>query len=261
MHFLRDGITSVRASSVPDGIAADGASTAFSHVALVSWRSSHAEMIHQVYMNGQFAGATVDPDQRQLVVHAPASLLSAVRVEVIAVEPEDAYADFSHELGQSPSDSGSVRLILLRNQDLPIGATANIYFDHGTGQIDYASALNGSPISMWPCLQDKAGFGTAQFGAGDFGYDSAAALGFGRGAFGRGQFGLDVDAIKWVSPPLPVGTYRFGVKITDSWGNESLASESEAIAVMPAARPAASLDIVTFDQQTNQLVLSVSDGI
>jgi len=261
MHLLRDGITSVRALSVPDGIAADGASTAFSHVALVSWRSCHTEMIHQVYLNGQFAGATVDPDQRQLVVHAPASFLSAVRVEVIAVEPRDAYADFSGELGQPPSDSGRVRLVLLRSQELPIGATANVYFDHGTGQIDYASALNGSPIPVWPCLQDKAGFGTAQFGIGDFGHDSAASLGFGRGVFGHGQFGLDADAIKWVSPPLPLGTYRFGVKITDSSGNESLASESEAIAVIPAARPAASLDIVTFDEQTNQLVLSVSDEI
>jgi hypothetical protein len=76
------------------------------------------------------------------------------------------------------------------------------------------------------------------FGVGDFGYDSAAAVGFGKGSFGHGQFGLDADTIEWISPLLMAGVYKFGVKVTDGAGNQSSASETEPITVMPAARPA-----------------------
>jgi hypothetical protein len=261
MSFLRQGIDHVRVFTLPDGIAADGGCAAVSHAALVTWRSSREGMFHQVYVNGQFAGATIDPQQRRLVILAPSSFQAAVRVEVIAVEPKDVQRDFASEIEQPACGSGRVRLTLLRSQTLPIGATANIYFDHGTGQMDYVAPLNDSPIPIWPCVQDKAGFGMAWFGTGDFGYDAAASVGFGKGSFGNGQFGLDADTIEWVSSALPVGKYRFGVKIVDARGNESPASETELIPVIPAAKPAARLDVVAFDPQTNRLTLSVSDQV
>jgi hypothetical protein len=257
MSFAREGIENVRVSVLPDGVAADGRCAAVSRTALVTWHSSLEGMCHQVYLNGRFAGATLDAEQRQLVVHSPSSFQSAVRVEVIAVEPKDAPVDFSRELDRPAAGSGRVRLTILRSQTLPMEATANIYFDHGTGPIDYAEPLNPVPIPIWPCRQDKAGFGTAQFGAGDFGYDAAAAVGFGRGSFGNGQFGLDADAIEWITPPLPLGRYRFGIRIADAGGNESSATETEAIAVVPAAKPAIGLDIVSLDPQTNQLTLRI----
>jgi len=259
MSFVREGIENVRVLVLPDGIAADGTYAAVSQAALVTWHSSHAGMLHQVYVNGRFAGATIDAEQRKLVVPVPSSPQTAVRVEVVAVEPKEAHADFAGLIGLSPARSGRVRLILLRSQTLPIGATANIYFDNGAGEISYAQPVNVSPIPIWPCLQDKASFGMAQFGTGDFGYDSAAAVGFGKGSFGNGQFGLDADTIEWISPPLPLGRYRFGVKIVNAQGDESLASETETIAVIPAAKPAAELRIATFDPQANRLTLSVSD--
>jgi len=49
------------------------------------------------------------------------------------------------------------------------------------------------------------------------------------------------------------------VKVLDEKGNESQASETASITVVPAAQPASALDIVTFDEQANQLILSISD--
>ena len=117
-----------------------------------------------------------------------------------------------------PVDSGRVTIMLLRSQNLPVGATAQIYFDNGTGQIDYNNPITDTPIRIWAAWQDKTGLGMSRFGLGDFGWDSAAAVGFGKGSFGHGQFGLDADTIEWTSPPLPNGTYTFGIKITDPSG-------------------------------------------
>lgn len=259
MPFTRAGIENVRVLVLPDGVAADGRCAAVCRTALVTWRSSLDGMCHQVYVDGRFAGSTLDTGQRQLVIQTPSSFQSAVRVEVIAVEPRDAHLDFARELDRPAAGSGRVRLTILRSQTLPMEATANIYGDNGTGQIDYTVPLNSVPISIWPCRQDKAGFGMAQFSAGDFGYDSAAAVGFGKGSFGHGQFGLDADAVEWVSPPLPLGRYRFGVAIADPLGNESPASETAAITVVPAATPAVGLEVVTFNERTNQLTLRIPE--
>jgi len=258
MRLHRDGIRDVRAFALPEAIAADGRGAAVAGAALVTWRSSHAGMVHQVYLNGRLAGATTDVEQRQLVVQPRSSFLSAVRVEVLAVEPRDAHLDLSSELDPPPM-GGRVRLVLLRSQTLPPGARVNVYVDHGEGQIDYSAPVNPFPIAAWPCPQDKAGFGMAAFGAGDFGHDSAACVGFGKGRFADGPFGMDADTMEWTSPSLPLGRYRFGVRILDARGNESPACETAPIAVIPPAKPAASLRVASFDPQTNQLTLRISD--
>jgi hypothetical protein len=218
-------------------------------------------MLHQVYLNGRFAGATLDTEQRQLVVHPPSSFHAAVHVEVVAVRPKDAYMDFACQFERLASSSGRVKLTLLRSQALPAEARANFYFGNGTGEIDYMQPVNTNPIPIWPCPQDKAGFGMVQFGRNDLGYDSAASVGFGKGSFGDGQFGLDADTLEWISPVLPPGKYRFGVKLVDRRNNEGSASETQVMSVIPAPTPAAKLNIVAFDPQTNQLTMSVSDHL
>ncbi|MBN1508732.1 MAG: hypothetical protein JW955_17925 [Sedimentisphaerales bacterium] len=258
MPFFRDGIENVQVCALPDGVAGDGGCAVVSAAALVTWRSSQAGMLHQVYLNGRFAGVTCAAEQRRLVVQSPIVSPTAVRVTVIAVAPTDAHLDFSDALGQAAVSSGRVRLTLLRSQTLPLGTTADIYHDNGTGQIDYATPVNAAPIPLWPCLHEKAGLGTAQFGTGDFGYDSAASIGFGKGALGRGQFGLDADCLEWISPALPLGTYRLGVRIADADGNLSPAVETGPVPVVAAARPATGLDVASFDPHTHQLTLTVT---
>jgi hypothetical protein len=257
MSLVREGIENVRVYTLPDGVGADGRRAAVSGAALVTWHASHTDMLYQVYLNGRLAGSTIDGEQRRLVVQSPSSLQSAVRVTVIGVDPADAHMDFADNLEQVMPCSGRVRLTLLRSQALPLDATANIYGDNGTGQIDYTAPINALPIPIWPCRQDKAGLGMAQFGTRDFGYDAAASVGFGKGALGYDQFGLDADSLEWISPSLPLGEYRFGVRIADASGNEGPAIETAPIAVTPAAMPAAGLEVAAFYPQTNELTLTV----
>jgi len=258
MALISSGIERVRAFELPGGIWADGEYVGTPRIALVRWWSAWSDKFYQIYVNGRYAGVTVDSQQRQMIVQIPTSLESPVRLEVFAVDAEQADTDFSSEIDSSIGQSGRVRISILRGQDLPIGATAQVYFDNSTGEIDYDEALNDSPIRVWPAWQDKAGFGMSRFGASDFGCDSAGAVGFGKGSFGHGQFGLGADTFEWTSPPLCAGIYKFAVKVTDEAGNESSGSETGQITVTPAARPAEQVSISSFDKQTNQLVLSVS---
>ncbi|MDT8301910.1 MAG: hypothetical protein RQ760_10535 [Sedimentisphaerales bacterium] len=259
MKLISEGIENVRAYELPAGIWANGDCFGRPRTALVKWvcKTNQGDMFYQVYVNGQYAGTTADSRQRQMIVPVPSSFKSAVRIEVFTVEAEQAHMDLSKELASESAANGRVRISLLRSQDLPSEATAEIYFDNGTGVIDYSQPLSNRAIRIWPAWQDKAGFGMSRFGAGDFGYDSAAAVGFGKGNFGQGQFGLDADTIEWTSPPLMAGVYKFGVKIIDEAGNKSSASETEPITVIPAARPAEQLSISSFDKQTNELVLNI----
>lgn len=258
MALIGNNIEKVRAFELPAGIWADGKCVGSPRTALVKWHSCWPNMFYQVYVNGRYAGVTVDSQQRQMIVQMPTSLETPVRIEVFAIEAKQANTDFSNEIDPSIGQSGQVRISVLRSQNLPIGATAQIYFDNGTGEIDYDNPLNDSPIRVWPVRQDKAGFGMSRFGASDFGYDSAAAVGFGKGSFGNGQFGLDADTFEWVSAPMQAGVYKFALKITDEVGNESSGNETIQVTVTPAARPAEQVSISSFNKQTNQLVLSVS---
>lgn len=257
MSLTSEGIGSVRVFELPAGIRGDGDYIAAPRVALVRWRSSLSNMLYQVYVNGCYAGATIYIEQREMIVQIPASVESADRIEVFAVKPEQAHLDFSDEINSSPANSGRVKLKLLRSQNQPIDATLNIYCDGGTGQIDYDEPINDSPLPVWPSWLDKAGFGMSSFALGDFGWNSAAAVGFAKGSFGNGQFGLDADTFEWVSQPMSMGTYRFGVKVVDERGNESSASEIGPVTVTPAARPAEKLSIMSFDNQTNELILQM----
>jgi hypothetical protein len=260
MSLNSNGIDSVRAFDLPAGIRADGQFAKEPHIALVKWRSTWSDKFHQVYVNGRYAGTTLDSQQRQLLVPIQTSPKSAVRIEVFAVEEESADTDFSSELTSSSVDSGRVMIMLLRSQNLPMDAVADIYSDHGTSQIDYDDPISDSPIRIWPAWQDKAGLGMSRFGMSDFGWDSAAAVGFGKGSFGFGQFGLDADTIEWTSPTLPSGTYKFDVKVRDAAGRQSTGSETEPISVTPAAKPADGLNISSFDKPTNQLLLNIEDN-
>ena len=257
MSLISNGINSVRAFALPGGIWADGRPVPASRVAVVQWRSVFQNVFFQVYVNGRFAGTTLDYNQRQMIVPIQSSLTCAVRIEVFAVQAQDVDIDFSDELADSQGGSGRVKISMLRSQNLPLGATAQIYFDNGSGEIDYENPLTNSPIGLWPAWQDKAGFGMSRFGISDFGYDGATAIGFGKGSFGNGLFGLDADTIEWTSPPLIAGVYKFAVIVTDQEGNQSSVSETGPIIVTPAARPAEKLEISSYDKQTNELVLNI----
>jgi hypothetical protein len=257
MSLVVEGISKVRVFDVPAGIWPGGEYFTCPRVAVVRWHSDWTDKLYQVYVNGSHAGTTVDANQRRLVVPVSSSPVTAVRIEVFAVEPWFAHIDFSSELTQV-TGTGRVKLRVLRSQLLPLGSVIQIYSDNGTGDIDYNNPLCAEPIRVWASPYDKAGFGVSCFGEGDFGFDSAAAVGFGKGDFGFGQFGLDADSLEWISESLSKGIYRFAAKVVDRDGNESDAVETESITVIPAARPVTTLTVLSFDKQTNKLMLGVS---
>ena len=78
MGLISIGIDGVMAFELPTGVWADGEITAGPRVCLVRWRSSLVDKIHQVYVNGRFAGATVEGRQRQIVVQKR-TLISVMR--------------------------------------------------------------------------------------------------------------------------------------------------------------------------------------
>ncbi len=229
MSIRRTGIQNVRATVLPDAVRSTGKAVTLGRAILISWQSSLAGLLYQVYVNGRFAGATHDPSERRLVIQIPSSSLATTHIEVVAVEPRAAHGDFSDQIDISTVGVGRIRLTVLRSQSLPAEATIDIYGDNDSGTINYGTPVNRNPTPLWPCWQDKAGFGMARFGSGDFGYDGAAAVGFGKGLFGRGHFGLDADALEWISPALPAGTYRFGVVVCDDEGNASQPTETVPI--------------------------------
>lgn len=258
MALVSNGIEKVRVFELLRGIQADGGGVGAQRLALVKWRSSWSDKLYQVYVNGRYAGVTLRAEQRQIVVPVPTSLERPIRIEVFAVEDEQADVDFSDELDSSDGHEGRVRISFLRSQELPIGATIQIYCNGGSGEVDYDNPVNDSPIRVWSTWQDKGGFGMSRFGVGDFGFDAAAAVGFGRGCFGNVQFGFDVDSIEWITEPMSAGVYKFGVKVVDEAGNESSAVETREVTVSPLAMPAEQMSVFSFDKQINQLVLSVS---
>jgi hypothetical protein len=257
MGLISEGISNVRVFELPAGVWEDGQAVAGPRVCIVRWKSAWTDKIHQVYVGGRFAGTTVDCEQRQMLVRTPSCFDKAVRVEVFAVEQCEADTDFSKELQQEEGDNGRVRLRLLCSQCLPVGARFEVYYNKGRGEIDYQTAIGGGEI--WECRQDKAGFGLARFGNGDFGYEWAAGVGLGKGEFGRGEFGVDADTIEWVSPALEAGIYKFGIKVVDEQGDESQASETGEITVIPAARPVRKVSVLSLDAETNELIIGIEN--
>jgi hypothetical protein len=255
MGLISEGISNVRVFELPGGVWEDGRVVAGPRVCLVKWQSAWADKIHQLYAGGRFAGATIDCEQRQMVVRTPSCFDGAVRVEVFAVEQGEADIDFGEQLQQVQVENGRVRLRFLRSQRLPAGARFEVYYNKGSGEIDYEKSIGGGQI--WESWQDKAGFALARFGEGDFGYEWCAGVGFGRGEFGRGEFGVDADVIEWVSSALEAGIYKFGIKVVDEQGNESAASETGEVTVIPEARPVKKASVLSLDVETNELMIGI----
>lgn len=258
MGLISNGIERVRAFELAGGIWADGDSVDVPRLALVRWYSSWSDKLYQVYVNGRYGGTTVDYDQREMVVSIPTSFSTAVRIEVFAVEPEDSVRDFSADISLVNGQYGRVRISLLRRQELAYSGSVRIYYNGGSGSVDYNNVISESPFNIWRQWQDKGGFGLCCFGESDFGYDCSASIGFGKGAFGSGEFGFDAEVFDWVSGVLEPGVYKFGIKVVDEAGKIGSATESEDITVIPGASPAEEVNVISFDKEINQLVLSIS---
>ena len=226
-----EGISKVRAFAMSAG------------AAVVKWHSTSSDMLHQVYVNGRFAGVTVEPMQKQLIVPISLSVKTAVQIEVFAVEP--GYSDIDYSAGQS--QAGRAKIEFPRTDNLPTGGSVDYYLEN--------NRLSNRSIKIQPEFADKGGFGLSSFAMSDFGYDGSCAPGLGKGNFGFGWFGFDCDMLCWQSGQLEAGSYKFDIKITDNLGNTTDEQETEEMTVIPPATPAKKLKIKSFDKQSGKLIL------
>ena len=65
MAYGSTDIDKVRATVWPAGYLRDGTVAAVSGVILVRWKSGHRDKLFQVYVNGEWAGVTSHPEQRE----------------------------------------------------------------------------------------------------------------------------------------------------------------------------------------------------
>ena len=246
MGLIESGIDRVSAVGLAAGVGGDGRSVEEPLSLLVRWRSVNKEKLHQVYVNGEFAGVTADVGQRSLVVQVVSSWASCLWVEVFAVDVSKGQVDFGGLIDDG-GEAGRVEIGWDRGMSLPFAGSAVVYSD---------GVAVSEEIGLWNVWQDKGGFGLALFGAGDFGYEGSSAVGFGEGVFG-GEFGFDCDEIRWTSSILESGEYGFSVKVKDGLGNEDGGVESGNVVVVRQAGGVRDLRLESYDKVKGELVIGV----
>jgi hypothetical protein len=201
----------------------------------VTWDSTQEGGWHQVYVNGQLAGVTAQPEDRRLVVSAPVGrdgVESMLLVEVIAVDAADRWTDFGGELVGFGSTCGT-RARLTWQAGLYLDSSLesfDIFADGRTGTVDYTAPLNESPI---PAAEG-----------------GQAPWGFGCGGFGVGSYGRSAARYEWTSDGLEPGTWRFAVMAVDGAGNHLATAAEVAVHIMSVPRPPADFRLSSYDTQT-----------
>ena len=255
MGFSNENIFNVKATGFPLGMGRYSSCIDFPGLILVSWRSSVADMLFQVYVDGTWAGVTFSCDQRKMLV--PCGHTRTVAIEILGVDPADQYVDYSCELSSftNDKDGGYVKLTWPQKGNLPWGSKIEIYGDNGSGVIDYDEPLYSR--NVWLHLSEKWGWGLDAMGRGDFGFSGTGAVGWGHGGLGRGEFGFDALIQSFSSEVLSPGLYQFAIRVVDSCGNYN--SEDDTICQVYAdPLPAgADLSIENYDEQNDQLRLCI----
>jgi len=255
MAYGITGIDKVRATVWPAGYMKDGTAAALSGMILVRWKSGHGDKLFQVYVNGERAGVTSDPEQREILVqydHAHTAV-----IEVVWVTAEDKFRDWGVQLtGCKKADGSHAVVCFSRRGTIPLGSEARLFGNGGSGEINFEEILDRQVVWLEPT--EKWGWGLDAFGQGDFGYSGTGAVGWGRGSFGNGEFGFDAELLSFESDELAAGRYRFAVRLADESGNMD---EGEILEVEMNIDPlpvGPGLSIDRYDDQTEGLVLNIS---
>jgi len=249
------GIDKVRAMVFPAGQLCDGQIVPLPGLVLLRWRSDEADKLFQIYVNGNLAGVTSHFQQRTLLVQCDTDHPAAI--EIVSMDCQNRYEDYSEELdGFKNSDGSHVVLTWPRRGVLPLDSIAYVYWNGGSGQIDYSEPL--ATQTIWNDPVEKWGWGLDGFGRGDFGYSGTGAAGWGCGSFAEGEFGFDAEVMCFESESLTLGEYKFAIGLADAQDNieqEEISVEEFFIDPLPVAP---GLAVESYDEQSDQLVLEIS---
>ena len=254
MMYSTEHISNVRAMGFPAGTKDGDEMVSLPGLVMVSWRSEETDKLFQVYVNGQWSGATAHPYQRKLLVEYKYSHVAAI--EVVAVQPDEKNVDFSGELaGFNETDGCRAVIHWPRRGTLSLGSQAIVYGDEGNGQINYTDPL--ATIEVWAGAAEKWGYGLDEFGKGDFGYSGTGAIGWGRGSFAWGEFGFDAETQVFASEALTAGKYQFCVRVCDTQGNFIEGEDKTATVYLDPLPAAPMVSIENYDEQNDELVLDI----
>jgi hypothetical protein len=254
MGWNRKDLSAVAATVFAGGRGGGDAAAGLPGLILVSWRSESRDKLFQAYVNGKWAGATVLPEQRALLVEAEAATPAVI--ELAAVDGESRDTDYAAEVC-GPLSSAGCRAVLRwpRRGSLPRGSVAEVFGDGGTGVIDYSVVLGQQAV--WPDGMEKWGWGLEGCDEGDFGYSGSGAPGWGGGSFGEGEFGFDAEMGCFVSVLPAAGRYRIAVRLRDAAGNVQADAAATATVTADPLPEAARLAIESYEEAEDRLVLRI----
>ncbi|MEA3368107.1 MAG: hypothetical protein U9R68_08345 [Planctomycetota bacterium] len=240
MSYTTDGITHVRVRPLALDLAPDG-TVAGPGAIEVTWVSTHADLWHQVYVNGRLTGVTATPSDCRLVVTVPSGRSGRhemLLVEVAAVEAADRWTDFAGSLTGFGSGAGAeVRLMWQAGLYLdPNLELFDVFGNGAAGPIDYCTSLNESPIPAHP--------------------DGRTPWSFGTGGYGVGAYGQAAAVYEWTTDLLVPGTHCLAVAAIDIAGNRLATAAEVEIGVSPLPRPPENVRVTGYDPNTQVATLA-----
>jgi hypothetical protein len=211
----------------------------------IHFRSTHADRLHQLYLDGMLADRTEQLDQRTFFLSAGPL---PRRMDVIAVDPACVQKDFSLELGFE----WVAHVTLLQNPRYPRTLRAVLLGDQAE---DTPPATPLAEGSLNPRSQLSYGMGQEPFGLGGWGFDAAYAPAM-RGRFGAGPFGMDARELILQAPLMQEGTHRLKIHLEDGQGVYATTHLGDQIAYPPPESPE-SLRAIHYDASENLLTLQI----
>ena len=214
----------------------------------VRFRSAHAGLCHQLYVNGRLADFTDTPAGRAFDVPAgpePRELCIA------AVEPARRGEDLSGLLPPALREPGWLYTATVVREP---GARAGDLLAVRSDRADAPLRVRESAPDWLP----RWGFGESAFGLGAAGYGGIGAPGLGRGGFGAGPFGFGAEVLELRVPLAADGTHAITLCTRSADGQTTDTPGGEVVAHPPPAPPAA-LHATAYDPQTHALTLTLED--
>ncbi len=219
---------------------------------LLRFRSGHAGLHHQLYINGRLADFSDSPAQRTFEM---ISTDYPQELAITAVSGRYRTVDLSAEL---PADVQNPPWVLRtkfpRDIEHQPGDRLAIFHDSASGLMSEAASLESE---IWPPSVSHWGFGQNQFGWGGFGIDGTSAPGLGGGSFGLGPFGLGADILETNLAMTNEGEHNVEFRVIADNGEISSALTATLMSA-PPPQPVENFSITSYDSQTSLLTLQLS---
>lgn len=156
-----------------------------------------------------------------------------------------------------------VTLSLAINDDWDAGDTAQVYTDRGTGTLDMTRPLLAKPLDLFPGRHRGRGVGRQPVGIGrvESGRASRPRVRLGRHRVGITPVGSEPKVLGIaVDVPPSSDTWKFGIEITNRFGNVQAGPISTVDVVLSGTEPApaASFAFVSYDGGSDQVTFSFS---